>query len=92
MAENDVSRQRFTTNCIALGRRGVTLLELVIVLAIISIMMGLLFPAIHMVVQEARKTAGGPRPGHTKIVPVVVQRRRRRTERGLARQVRRHRG
>jgi type II secretory pathway pseudopilin PulG len=33
------------------------LLELIIVLAIIGIMMGLLFPAIHMVVQESHKTA-----------------------------------
>jgi prepilin-type N-terminal cleavage/methylation domain-containing protein len=57
MVDGDVSRQRLATHSIALRRRGVTLLELIIVLAIISIMMGLLFPAIHMVVQEARKTA-----------------------------------
>lgn len=38
-------------------RRGVSLLELIIVLTIIGIMMSLLFPAIHMVVQESRKTA-----------------------------------
>ncbi len=57
MADGDVRRQRFTSNGFALRRRGVTLLELIIVLAIITIMMGLLFPAIHMVLQEAHKTA-----------------------------------
>jgi prepilin-type N-terminal cleavage/methylation domain-containing protein len=57
MVDGDVSRQRLATHSIALRRRGVSLLELIIVLAIISIMMGLLFPAIHMVVQESRKTA-----------------------------------
>jgi prepilin-type N-terminal cleavage/methylation domain-containing protein len=41
----------------AANTRGVSLLELIIVLAIIGIMMSLLFPAIHMVVQESRKTA-----------------------------------
>jgi prepilin-type N-terminal cleavage/methylation domain-containing protein len=38
-------------------RGGVSLLELIIVMAIIGIMVSLLFPAIHMVVQESRKTA-----------------------------------
>lgn len=38
-------------------RAGVSLIELLIVMAIIGIMVSLLFPAIHMVMQESRKTA-----------------------------------
>lgn len=58
MADVGESRQGFSSGSrIALRRRGVSLLELIIVMAIIGIMLGLLFPAIHMVVQESRKTA-----------------------------------
>ncbi len=51
------SGRRAVGSAAAGGRRGVSLLELLIVMAIIGIMMSLLFPAIHMVVQESRKTS-----------------------------------
>jgi prepilin-type N-terminal cleavage/methylation domain-containing protein len=42
---------------IIVGKRGVTLIELVVVLAIIAILLGLLFPAIHYSLESARRAS-----------------------------------